>query len=129
MRFVVPAWCDEAATEFGIFHFAYDVARHDRTPCWIRAELGRELAWFGRSLDVPDRLARRFRRRRTIRGVCWFRPEAGEHIARARYMGWLMSEAGCPVEQIRTRYPGEVIWRDAHQIVARPGADVPRAFH
>ena len=115
--------------EYGLFHDAYDIARDPCQPDWLRAELERELGWFGRELEVPDRMCRTFRRRRTVWGICWFRPQAGTHITRARYMAWLMGEAGCPVEEIRTRHPGEVIWQDDHQIVARPGTDVPRAFH
>jgi len=128
MRFVVPEWCDQAGTECGFFAEAYRIARDETLPDWLRDCVRAELDWFGRCLDVPRQLNRTFRRRGTVHGVCWFRPEAGEHISRARHMGWLMTEAGCPVEEIRTRYPGEVIWRDAAQIVARPGADVPRAF-
>ena len=128
MRFVVPAWCDEAGTECGFIDDAYAVARDETLPCWLRDGVREELDWFDRRLDVPAQLTRTFRRRGTIHGVCWFRPEAGEHITRARHMGWLMGEAGRPVEEIRTRHPGEVIWRDDVQLVARPGANVPRAF-
>lgn len=128
IRFVVPlarrGICDEA----GIFHSAYSVAPDHAVPDWLREELARELRWFEWCLDVPERFARTFKRRRPKHGICWFRPEAGEHIARSRYLTWLMTEAGAPAREIRARRLGEVIWQDAHQVVARPLGRPPRAF-
>lgn len=108
------------------FFRAYDrVMESASAPKWLRAELENEMAWFDRNLRAPKRLTvkrRRFRRRRDLPGVCWFRPEAREHIRRARYVAWLLTEADAPVREIRSRNPGEVIWNDAHQIVATPTA-------
>ena len=130
LRFVLP-WRDpNSRVEAGFFRAAYDMARRqDRVPEWIRAELSRELDWFDEELPVPCRVCRSFKRRRTIHGVCWFRPRADEAIDRARYAGWLMSEAGVSVREIRTSRLGEVIWRDDHQVVAKPDRGLPVAFH
>ena len=128
-RYVVP-WRDEdTRAEAGFFRLAYDVAEAPEVESWLRDELRRELAWFDERLPVPERLGRVFRRRRPIWGICWFRPEADEAIDRARYVGWLMTEAGAPVREIRSRVPGEVIWKDPMQVVAKPGDHVPVAFH
>ena len=43
-------------------------------------------------------------------------------------MGWLLTEAGYPVLELRSRHPGEILWRDDQQIVARPPRDLPRLF-
>lgn len=128
IRFVLPWPHPASRVEAGFFCLAYRVAASPRVPDWLRDELGRELDWFDERLPVPGRLGRHFKRRRTIHGICWFRPEAREAIGRARYVGWLMTEAGAPVRQIRTDEPGELIWRDPMQIVAKPGDHVPVAF-
>jgi hypothetical protein len=40
----------------------------------------------------------------------------------------LFEEGGLPVRAITTTRQREVIWRDAHQIVTKPSADLPKAF-
>ena len=55
-------------------------------------------------------------------------PEAREAVSRARYCAWLLEEGGLPVRTITTSREREVIWRDAHQIVTKPSADLPKAF-
>lgn len=128
-RYVLPVRDPRTRAEAGLFGRAYDVARDERVPDWLRDALRSELGWFDDRLAVPERLSRRFRRRGTIHGICWFRPEAGEAITRARYAAWLMTEAGVPVSEIRIDDPGERIWQDAMQVVAKPGGHVPVAFH
>ncbi len=129
IRFVLPHFERRYGGECGFFHAAYKVRKSkDKAPKWLRKELRRELAWFDKHLPVPDLLERNFKRRRTIHGLCWFQPEARECISRARYVGWLMSEADVPVCEIQVRNPGEVIWRDEFQLVAKAPNDLPRAF-
>ena len=130
IRFGLP-WRDpDSRVEAGLFSAAYRVARaEDRVLDWLRVELRRELDWFDERLPVPGRLRRDFRRRRTIHGICWFVPEADEAIGHARYVGWLMTEAGAPVREIRAARPGEIMWCDDYQIVVKPGRGLPVAFH
>ena len=129
MRFVVSAIHGDTGAEAGFFQQAYCVARDEaRVEDWLRLQLRAELNWFDDRLDVPEELARRFKRRRTIHGVCWFRPEAGDHIRHARYAAWLMTEAGVPVREIRIDHPGQILWSDRAQVVAKPPRDLPRAF-
>ncbi|WP_298367077.1 hypothetical protein [uncultured Bradyrhizobium sp.] len=61
-------------------------------------------------------------------GICWFDPDAREAISRARYCAWLLEEGGLPVRTITTSRQREVLWRDAHQIVTKPSAELPKAF-
>ncbi|UPT95065.1 hypothetical protein J4G48_0038480 [Bradyrhizobium barranii subsp. apii] len=49
-------------------------------------------------------------------------------LSAARYCAWLLEEGGLPVRTITTSRQREVIWRDAHQIVTKPSADLPKAF-
>lgn len=77
---------------------------------------------------MPFRTSRHFRRRNPVYGICWFDPDAGEAINRAHYCAWLIGEGGLPVRSIHTMRQREIIWGDAHQIVAKPMEDLPRAF-
>ncbi len=128
LRFVLASQLPACRAETGLFHRAYALARAHQVPDWLRAELRYELDWFDAHLPVPRRLVRRSKRRGSIHGICWFRPEAGEAISRARYVAWLMEEAGEPVRPLQSRDPGEILWRDPMQVVAKPGPHVPRAF-
>ncbi|MBZ9674842.1 hypothetical protein [Mesorhizobium sp. ES1-1] len=55
-------------------------------------------------------------------------PDAREAISRARYCAWLIEEGGLPVRPITSTRHREILWRDAHQIVAKPTDDLPKAF-
>ena len=96
---------------------------------WIRSEIAEQLNWFNAHLDAPEKLGRAAGRHGRVHGICWFRPEAAEAISRARYVGWLLTEAGIPVRDLKCRHPGEIIWRDDMQVVAKPTRDHPRLFH
>ena len=126
VRFVTPHRDPDSGAELGFFHASWFMPR--ATPRWLRDELRAQFDWYNANLAVPDRLARHFRRRRSVWGVCWFRPEAGEMVERAHYCAWLLTEAGVPVRMIRAPIRREIIWRDDHQIVCKPTPDLPRAF-
>ena len=128
-RFVVPVWREDCRAEGGIFHYAYYVRGLRTAEPWLRQEIARELHWFGNELGVPTTFYRRVGRHGDLGGICWFRAEAGEHITRARYMGWLMGEAGVPVGEVRSHRPGPVLWEDDHQVVALANAGPERVFH
>ncbi|MEL6599988.1 MAG: hypothetical protein AAGK98_03675 [Pseudomonadota bacterium] len=128
-RFVVPRWCPWARAEIGIFTCATpDSLIEGDGPDWLWDEICEQRRWFDDNLAAPDRLGLQFKRRRSIWGVCWFRHRATEHISRARYLGWLLTEAGLPVLELRREDPGQILWSDAHQVVAKVAADHPRAF-
>ena len=130
IRLVLPLYERRYGGEAGFFHQAYDVCRScEGDEAWLKKELREQLDWFNANLAVPDQLGRSFKRRRNIHGLRWFQPSARECISRARYVGWLMTEAGSPVREIRVRNPGEVIWRDELQLVAKAPNKLPRAFH
>ncbi len=129
IRFVVPERDVLTGVETGFFEGVFAIKyREHETADWLRSEVVRELDWFNDNLDTPDRLTRRRGRHGSIRGVCWFRPEAKEAISRAHYVCWLLEEAGIPVRKVRRQHPGEIIWRDHMQIVARPTRGHPVAF-
>ncbi len=129
IRFVVPERHRLTRVESGIFRTIDHVITDKRQPDWLRKTLQAELDWFNTNLPVPNRLWIDFKRRRTIYGVCWFRPFAKEAISHARQIQWLMLEAGYLVEEIHTDRPDTILYKDTWQIVAKSGDHVPRGFH
>lgn len=130
MRFVVSELDRRTGVERGIFNSVWDIDEGDIwAPAWVRRELDRELREFWAYFWSPERFCRRSGRHGWIHGVCWFRSQAGEAVSRARYLSLLLEEAGVPVREVRTKHPGEIIWSNRHQVVARPTRAHPRAFH
>jgi hypothetical protein len=130
LRFVVPHRDVRTRAERGFFATAYMVKwRSLEAPAWIRDEVTRELNWFDENLDAPRKLGRTAGRFGPVWGLCWFRPEAREAINRARYVGWLLTDVGHPVAGLKRDDPGEIIWQDDCQLVAKPPRDLPRMFH
>ena len=127
LRFVTPLRDRDSGAETGFFRAAWYLYETG-CPDWIHYELRRQFDWFDAHLPLPGRTARCFKRRHAVRGVCWFRAEATACIHRAHYCAWLLSEGGVPVRLLKQRRLEEVMWRDEHQIVARPDASAPRAF-
>ncbi len=127
VRFVTPLRDPATGAETGLFRASWFLSRTN-CPDWIHAELDTQFDWFNPNLPIPGRVARYFKRRSPVRGVCWFRPDARECIERARYCAWLIREGGVPVAAIKLRQPGEILWRDDYQLVVRPEPHMPAAF-
>jgi hypothetical protein len=128
LRFVWLAINEESRVPTGVFHAASTLLDdHDVTPEDIE-RVEALFAWFNRHLRVP-RVTVRSRRpwRRPERAVCWFRPSARDHIARAWELVWILEEYGFTTRMLHTRDPGIVIDEDAHQVFAIPVRDRVRA--
>ena len=126
IRFVTGLTDPDTGLEEGIFQSAADVLYgYWITESWLRTEILRSLDWFNEHLERPSRLNGMSRRRRGQFGMCWFRPEARHHIREAHHMAWLISEAGRPTRLVRAVHPGEIVWRDDHQLVAVPNRSGP----
>lgn len=104
----------------GLFRSDFDPHEDAALPEWIRDAARRHYDWFGDNLPIPRRLTVMSRRRPVYAGICWFRPAAREHIARAPELAWLIEEAGHATQMIATRHPGQILYRDDFQIVAKP---------
>lgn len=129
IRFVTPHRDAESRCRAGLFSIAYAASRSPRIGDWQRAELCRELDWFDNHLAAPGVLVTTTGHRQRRNGVCWFRDRAAEHVSRARYIAWLLSEHGALVEELRTERPGTTIWSDEHQIVAVAHRHAPHLAH
>ena len=95
-------------------------AQIDPDPECRLAEIGRVRDWFADNLEKPDFLEKRIGRQGVRQGLCWFDETAGEHIEQARYLAWLLTDLGLPVEEIRSERPGLLLYDDGVQVVAVP---------
>ena len=126
IRFLEPRALPAARADAGIFGAAYRIARDPHAEPWLRAAIRDELDWFCENLPVPGRFGVSTRRsRRPYAGVCWFRPEARSAISRAFGLAALLREAGAPIARIASAMPGEIVYRDAQQVVAIPKKSAP----
>lgn len=123
LRFVVAA--PRARLAFGLFRSEYHPREDPTLPEWLRVPIEEHYAWFNENLPIPRRFTVVSRRRRIYAGICWFRPEAREHIVRARELARLIAEAGRPTATLKARHPGQVLYRDDFQIVAKPDTRTP----
>jgi hypothetical protein len=130
VRFVEPRRLGEARVDAGLFGAAYRLRDDgDDTPAYLRDAIAEEIAWFCENLAAPDRFGVRTRRSdRSYAGVCWFRPGAREQLSRAHGLAALLREGGVTVVKITSRRPGDIVWRDAQQIVAIPRREDRRLF-
>ena len=120
LRFTVPGTVTRARVAPGLFGPASNLwwDRAEDTPALLA--IRRELDWFNDWLPKPRRFAVVARGRRWDDGVCWFRDHAREAIGHAWVLAALLVECGVPVERNWTRDPGQILYRDRWQVVAKP---------
>ena len=131
VRFHSP-WAEvRRGVNYGLFGPAGEHAYHPDTPEVLRAAIGIELDWFNANLPVPRRRAFVVKSKKRWRavGICWFVDDAREMIARAFVLRALLRECGVPVTMIATERPGQILYRDAFQIVAKPEPATPTVWH
>ena len=94
--------------------------------------------WFSREggggLYRP-RLTGKVRSQAVRRSLFWFKADGkfawkdtGSVVRRARQLAQVIGDAGVEVREIRSNDPGEVIWEDMKQVLARPNGPIARAF-
>ncbi len=131
VRFHSP-WAEvRHGVHYGLFGPAYDHARHPGVAEGLRRALWHEIDWFEQHLPVPARrsfVVKSKKRWRSV-GICWFVDGAREMIAHAFTISALLHECGVPVSKVATHRPGQILYRDAYQIVAKPDEATPTVWH
>ncbi|KRA80467.1 hypothetical protein [Altererythrobacter sp. Root672] len=121
LRFTVPGTVTRARVAPGLFGVAGDVLwRHEEHPDPVLLALRDEVDWFNHWLPIPSRFGVVAKGRKWSDGVCWFRDDAREMVGHAYVLAALLEECGVPIERIWTRDPGQVLYRDRWQVVAKP---------
>lgn len=121
VRFTVPGKVTRAHVAPGPFRVASDLywdGDYDNDPVLIA--LRHEIDWFNRHLPVPRRLSVKARGVWWRDGICWFRDDAREMLAHMQALVSLIGDCGVPVTRSWTRDPGQLLYRDRWQVVAKP---------
>jgi hypothetical protein len=131
VRFHSPWAQVRCGVHHGLFGPAYGCARDAEVPASLREALWHEIDWFEEHLPAPRRRAFLVKSRKRWRadGICWFADSAREMIGHAFALAWLLRDCGVPVTKVATRRPGQVLYRDAWQIVAKPDPATPTRWH
>ena len=119
LRFTAPGAVTRARVAPGLFGPAYWLWHWaEETPAVLA--IRRELDWFEDRLPVPRGFGVRARGRTWSDGVCWFRDHAREMVAHAFTLAALIEDGGIPIDRLWTRDPGQILYRDPYQVVAKP---------
>ena len=127
LRFVSPLRSCVRGVDLGIFSGAYECREDDLHPQFLRDAIQEELFWFNEHLPLPTTSAFEVKsRKRMVRvGICWFKSDAREMIRRAFSLRALLRECGMQVTTIGTAVPGQILYADEFQIVAKPAVTTP----
>ena len=121
VRFVGP-WRGRRGARLGMFRDGSWSVEDGRVHEALRLAVREQLDWFAANLPAPERRFFLVKSRGAWLpdGICWFLDDAREMIARGFALAALLGECGTPVTKVATRAPGQILYRDAWQIVARP---------
>ena len=116
IRFVVGEKDEDSHVARGIFQAAA-LALASQTVTESDADELEDLKWwFSDNLEKPSS----FGRGKHSLGICWFKTEATEHVARIFEMVRILERNGISVRKIKTDKPGYVVYEDEWQLVAEP---------
>ncbi len=116
VRFVISRKDEDSRVEQGVFQAAALALEWREITGPDADELNELRAWFSQNLEKPTS----FGRDKLRRGICWFKTDATQHIARIWEMVQILERNGIFVKKIRTNKPGYVIYEDEWQLVAEP---------
>ena len=124
IRFVSGEIDQDSHVFAGLFCAAYDLNGYVTK---YEVEGLRELQkWFDINLESPLKHLPRYYSYE--RAVCWFKPTAREHLARAWEMAMILERHDILIWTIKARRTGYVYYEDDAQVFAEPFNDV-RLLH
>ena len=107
---------ETSSSKLGIFQLAFELRDYGDIPKYIEKELLENINWLKQHLKSPDELEKT----ENYRAISWFHPRAKGPIKRVRVIKAILEEYGYHIEQVTCRDPGEIIYEDGFQIVAKP---------
>ena len=122
IRFICGQINHRSQVPEGLFRAASDLRRSDDLPDYEFELMANLRDWFSQNLDSPfDHLPCH---RGHERAVCWFKPTAHEHLARAWELVAILERNDVLIWTIKSPRVGYVHYEDEVQVFARPYVDV-----
>jgi hypothetical protein len=117
LRFALPKRNNPYVSREGVFTACYALLEEDRLTEYEEKQVRSHLDWFDRHLPAPECLDDVEHRR----ALCWFRSDAHDHIETMWELVGVLHTCCVPVELLKTRWPGTIVYEDEWQIAAVPG--------
>lgn len=122
IRFVCGEIDGDSHVSAGLFSAAYDLLESYELPYYESEALIELRDWFDKYMYSPfDYLGHHTR---YDRAVCWFKPTAHEHLARAWELAAILERNDILIWTIKSPRTGYVHYEDEVQVFARPYPDV-----
>ena len=118
IRFQTQLRCSDTGRPAGIFVAAGRVEDRTTLPESTRERLREVLAWFNSNLTVPKLDEADWR------CLFWFRSDSQPVVSRFWELAYLLEDEGVFVSKLRTRQPGMIVYRDEHQVAAKPQREI-----
>lgn len=128
LRFVRPNRIGSMNAREGIFRAAYELRYSDNLDEHTSKQLEQLLDWFRIHLVIPDRFHRsksKTKEHNHTKGLSWFKGGENESLDKAFELSSLLNEVGFPIETIKSKRIGYIIYEDRFQVVAEPFSDTP----
>jgi len=114
LRFVRLHPQGDHARDQGVFHAIGALRDAGLLRDYHEAAMKEAREWFNEELPVPDS----FGGRRNTAGICWFKPDARDAIARIRIYISVLEDCGIVTDMLTSRDPGCIVYEDRYQVVA-----------
>lgn len=127
LRFVSPLRSCVRDVNLGIFQCACEYRDNNEYPDFLRTAIREELEWFNEHLPCPETqfFGVKSRKRLVSVGICWFKCDAHEMISHAFALRTFLGECGVGIATFGTHNPGQILYTDDFQIIAKPFAATP----
>lgn len=122
IRFVSAEIHSDSQLAAGLFCAAYHLRNSETLPDYESDGLTRLLGWFDLHMSSPFEYL--LDDRRHASAICWFKPAATEHIARAWELVGILDRNDILIWTIKSPRVGYIHYEDEVQVLARPYREV-----
>ena len=120
IRFVINQHDQDSQKPQGLFQ-AIDALRYEGSLSpEERKTTDQVFRWFNENLPVPKRFSRSRKRSARAKAISWFKPNAHDFISRMQDLAGILYVHDVPVEILKTKRPGYIVYEDEYQVVAEP---------
>jgi hypothetical protein len=125
IRFVVNETDSNSQRRHGLFRAVQTLGESGALNSDDAEHLNAICSWFDKHLREPERLAISSRHHGRAQALSWFKDSATDHIAKMRELAKVLGRYGVPVEMIRAKRLGYILYEDEFQVAAFPFNDTP----